>query len=88
MNCANCDSDALFEYQVTHSRSVFYCGQHLPKFLEARKKAGLLKLTEKFEEVKKEAQDVIAFKPVQTELDEVTEEKPKPKKKATKKKAE
>jgi len=48
MKCANCDSDALYVYRVTLNKSVYYCGKDLPKFLEDRKKAGLLQLTEQF----------------------------------------
>lgn len=90
MKCANCDNDALFEYRVTHAKSLFYCGKHLPKFLEERKRAGLLAITEKFKEAEAEALDILFFEtvPVVEEPVVVEESKPKPKKKAAKKKAE
>ena len=45
MKCANCDTAALYIYNITPSKAVLYCGKHLPRFLEARRKAGLLALT-------------------------------------------
>ena len=45
MKCANCDREAMYEYKMTQTKSTFYCGKDLPKFLEARKNAGLLTLT-------------------------------------------
>ena len=55
MKCSNCDKDALYEYKITLKNSVFYCGKDLPKFLDARKRAGLLTLTEKHAEEKETA---------------------------------
>ena len=80
MKCSNCDSDALFVYRVTLTKSVPYCNSHLPKFLEARKQANGLMTTEKFEAAKQEAiQELSSSEPVVVE---------KPKKKTTKKKSE
>ena len=45
MKCANCVNDAFFEYRITKKRSIFYCGQHLPRFLEPQRKAGHLTIT-------------------------------------------
>lgn len=78
MKCANCDKDALFEYQITSKKSIFYCGQDLPGFLEERKKAGLLKITSAFTDAKENALE---------QLSPETTEEPKPVKKAAKKKA-
>jgi len=50
MKCANCSSDALYEYKITQKISTLYCGAHLPKFLEDRRIAGLLAITEKNKE--------------------------------------
>ena len=47
---ANCDNDAFYEYKITSSKSVFYCGKDLPGFLEPRRKAGLLGITAKMKE--------------------------------------
>ena len=79
MKCANCNRDALFEYQITQKTSILYCGSHLPGFLEERKKAGLLKITSAFTEAKESALE---------QLSSETVEEPKPVKKAAKKKAE
>jgi len=85
MKCSNCDKDALYEYKITLKNSVFYCGKDLPKFLDARKRAGLLTLTEKHAEEKETA---IAALSTETVVEEtLTEEEPAPKKKAAKKKA-
>lgn len=78
MKCANCDRDALFEYQITKKKSIYYCGKDLPSFLEERKKAGLLKITPAFTEAKESALE---------QLSPETVDIPKPVKKATKKKA-
>lgn len=83
MKCANCKSEALFEYRITHDKSIFYCGKHLPKFLEARKRADLIAVTDSFAQAKSEALDTLS-EPAPI----VEEPAPKPKKKAAKKKAE
>lgn len=84
MKCSNCDKEALYEYKITLKNSVFYCGKDLPKFLDARKRAGLLTLTPKHEEEKELAMAILA-----PTIDEepLVEEEPAPKKKAAKKKA-
>lgn len=46
MKCANCSESALYEYRITKLVSQFYCGTHLPKFLDARRRAGQLGITE------------------------------------------
>ena len=86
MNCANCNKSALFEYRVTHGKSIFYCNSHLPSFLEPRKKAGLLSLTSTYTEDKESALQAVKVQALEPEP--VVEEQVKPKKKATKKKAE
>ena len=58
--CANCADEALFEYKLTDEVSIHYCGKHLPKFLDARKKAGLLHTTDSFSEVVEEAMEALA----------------------------
>lgn len=87
MKCANCKDDALYEYRVTLKSSLFYCGKHLPKFLELRKKADLIPVTEAFNTAKEEAiAKLSAPKPEPVVEEAPTEEKPK--KRAPKKKAE
>ena len=85
MRCANCSSDAAFEYRLTLDKSVFYCGKDLPRFLEQRKKAGLLKFTQEYKDDQKSALDTVAT--LDAIIDEqVTEEALKTKKKASPKK--
>lgn len=74
MKCANCDRDAFYIYQITKQVEVFYCGTHLPNFLESRRKAGLLKTTEQLKIDRESAIAVLSEEP-QTS-------KPKRKKKA------
>lgn len=88
MKCANCDEDALFQYRLTLEKSVFYCGRHLPRFLDDRRKAGLLKITEQHDVHNASALAALAViqpDPVVEETEEVVEEIVAPKPKATKK---
>lgn len=41
--CANCKSEAVHQYRVTPEFKIDYCNAHLPNFLRAQQKAGLLK---------------------------------------------
>ena len=50
MNCINCDRRAMFEYKISKVESILYCGKCLPSFLNDRKKAGLLTITEEYKE--------------------------------------
>lgn len=89
MTCANCKTEALYEYKITLTSSVFYCGKHLPKFLEARKKAYLITVTKSLVTQNQEAVNTLA--PVEESepvVEPSDEEKQEPKKKAPKKKAE
>ena len=45
MKCANCDDTALYEYKLVENKSIFYCGKHLPKFLDGLRKSGNLPTT-------------------------------------------
>ena len=94
MKCASCNKDAFYIYAITDKTQILYCHKHLPSFLEKAKKAGLLKTTEAYETVIEEGLKNISITAVETPA-EVVEEPvveeatvPKPKKKATKKKAE
>jgi len=99
MKCANCDNKASYEYRVTKNKSIFYCGKDLPRFLEERKKAGLLTITEQFTEdltsaletlsspVEEEHAETVEEEHAETveeEHAETVEEEPKPKKKTLK----
>lgn len=46
MKCANCEEASLYEYRLVEKKSIFYCGKHLPKFLNELKKAGNLPTTQ------------------------------------------
>ena len=78
MKCANCDRDAFYIYQITKQVEIFYCGKHLPNFLEPRRRAGLIKTTE---QLKTETDSVIAVLSSDS-TEEVQAPKPKRKKKA------
>ena len=83
MKCANCKSEALYVYHITADSYIYYCGKDLPKFLEERKKAGLLKITDQFT-----VEHNSAIESLKTEaIEESDSEKPAPKKKAPSKKA-
>ena len=84
MKCANCSNDAMYVYRITKTKSIYYCGKDLPKFLEDRRKAGLLKITEEFTEAKETAIEVLKVSEVE---EEVVESLPVPKKKTAKKTA-
>lgn len=72
----------MYEYRISKTDSIFYCGKDLPKFLDARRRAGLLKITSEFKE--EQASAIEALTPKASEP-EVKEETPKPVKKASKK---
>lgn len=84
MKCVNCDKTALFEYKLTQKKSVFYCNADLPKFLDERKRAGLLTITQEYKDASKSALETVAFEPTAPEEPVVV----KPKKKTTKKSTE
>ena len=83
MKCVNCSKPALFEYKLTQNKSVFYCNTDLPKFLDERKRAGLLTLTQEYKDASKTALDAVTFEPSPVK----DAETPKPKKKTAKKSA-
>ena len=80
--CSNCPSPAAYEYKITANASVLYCGKDLPRFLYARRDAGLLTYTSALNNDLESA--IAALTP---KAPNSTEE-PTPKKKASKKKAE
>jgi hypothetical protein len=75
MKCVNCDSTAFYIYQITNQVDVFYCGKHLPKFLEPRRRAGLLKTTEQLKLDQDSAIAALSPEPIEEGL------APKPKRK-------
>lgn len=53
--CANCPTEAVYEYSVTKSLKIYYCVAHIPRFLKGKKDASLkVKLVEKPAEVVEE----------------------------------
>ena len=66
MKCANCENNASYEYKITKGSSLFYCGKDLPNFLDERRKAGLLTITEKFTEDLTSALNVLGTSTVDT----------------------
>lgn len=87
MKCANCDTDAAYVYNITAKTGILYCGEHLPRFLEERRKAGLLKTTDAMKSQQDSALSVLSG----SETTPVVEETPAPAprvKKAAKKTAE
>jgi hypothetical protein len=60
MKCANCDKNALFMYRMTRNKALYYCGKDLPKFLEERRRAGLLAITEEFTKEKELALEILS----------------------------
>ncbi len=60
MKCANCSNDALYVYRITKDKSVHYCGKDLPSFLEDRRKAGLLNITQALIEAKEEVVEALS----------------------------
>lgn len=79
MKCINCDLRAMFEYKISKVESILYCGKCLPSFLNERKKAGLLTITEEYKE--DQASALKALAPETVDLEET------PKKKAASKKS-
>jgi len=79
MKCVNCDRRAMFEYKISKLESILYCGKCLPSFLNERKKAGLLTITEEYKE--DQASALAALTPATPDPVETT------KKKATSKKS-
>lgn len=88
MKCSNCGLNASFEYRITLNKSILYCGKHLPKFLEARRRAGLLKITDQYKQDSKDALELLTISTPEV-VQETQEETPAPKKKkaSTKKSA-
>ena len=87
MKCINCNKEALYEYRLTQNKSLFYCGNDLPGFLEPRRKAGALAITAALSTELSSALDVLSDTP-KVEEPIVEDDAPKPVKKAAKKKAE
>jgi len=62
MKCANCESKAMFVYDISKTKAIPYCETHLPRFLQPRKIAGLLRTTEQYAAEAAAATEVLATK--------------------------
>ena len=60
--CANCTSPAAWIYEITPSHTIPYCSVHLPKFLNDRKNAGLLKRSDEMVQEQSDAFEALAPK--------------------------
>ena len=87
MKCANCTKDAFYIYQITEGKQILYCNNHLPKFLEQAKKAGLLKTTESLKSALEEGFKKILNTPNEPALEVEPTPTTTPSKKPTKKAA-
>jgi hypothetical protein len=47
-------------YRMTKNKALYYCGKDLPKFLEERRRAGLLAITEEFTKEKELALEILS----------------------------
>lgn len=76
MKCANCDTAALWVYESPASDPIPFCDAHLPRFLRAQAKAGLLTTTESYAAAAAEVAEILAPEP------EVEEPAKRPRRKA------
>jgi hypothetical protein len=72
MKCANCSSDALYEYKLTNKTSIFYCGKDLPRFLYSRRDAGHLATTDSYATQRSSALEALSDVPVVVEVEKPT----------------
>ena len=80
MKCANCNKNALYVYRMTRTKALYYCGKDLPKFLDERRRAGLLAITEEFTKEKELALEIVSPSTPEVEEEPVEESTPKEKK--------
>ena len=85
MKCANCKKDAFYVYQIAEGTQILYCNNHLPKFLEQAKKAGLLKTTEALKSALEEGFKKVLNTPEKPVIEEDSTPTTTPSKKPTKK---
>lgn len=74
MTCNNCEADALYGYRMTEKSVAWYCAAHLPRFLHARRDAGLLETSDKFRELAASAIAALAVSTPQIDLEPTVEE--------------
>lgn len=75
MHCSNCADEAMYIYDPRGAVATYFCGSHLPSFLQKSAKSGALKTTDHFSDVRASAlAELRAMPPIQ----EATEEEPAP----------
>ena len=74
--CANCSNTSVWIYEITPSHTIPYCGVHLPKFLNDRKNAGLLKRSDEMVQEQSDAFESLAPKSSKKTSKAVVEETP------------
>ena len=89
MQCSNCADEAMYIYDPRGAVATYFCGAHLPSFLQKSAKSGLLKTTEHFSDVRASALADLRPAPVEEAPVEVVEEEeaPAPKRRRSRKKA-
>jgi hypothetical protein len=55
MTCVSCGNAAEFIYEISPVHTIPYCFNHLPKFLQNQKNAGMLKTPDDFAAAKADA---------------------------------
>jgi hypothetical protein len=60
--CANCEHTSAWIYEITPSHTIHYCPLHLPRFLNDRKNAGLLKRSDEMVQEQSNAFEALAPK--------------------------
>jgi len=85
MTCANCDKPSHYVYRLTKEVGVHYCPNHLPQFLDKRKRAGLLETTEQWKADRADSLTAISSIPevaikAEVEAPKVAKKKAAPKK--------
>lgn len=61
--CANCENTSVWIYEISPSHTIPYCSIHLPRFLNDRKNAGLLKRSDEMVQEQSDAFEALAPKP-------------------------
>ena len=74
--CANCSNTSVWIYEITPSHTIPYCGVHLPKFLNDRKNAGLLKRSDEMVQEQSDAFESLSTKSSKKTSKAVVEETP------------
>ncbi len=60
--CANCNNSSTFVYEISPSHTIFYCSAHLPRFLNEKKNAGLLKRSDEMVQEQSDAFEALSPK--------------------------